>query len=140
MERVRLKVPKSDSIYKTELQVRVGDLNYGKHVGNDRILLYCHEIRNQFFQSIGQSELSFFDTSLIMSDSTCVYKSQGYWKDIIEATLYLEGLTETSFRLFYLLNNKETQKPIAYVTTTLVFFNYEKNKIDKVDLNRIKLV
>jgi acyl-CoA thioesterase FadM len=137
MERVRLKIPPKNPIFKTKLVVQIGDLNYGNHVGNDRILLYAHEVRQQFFDSIEQSELSFFGSAVIMSDSTCVYKSQAFWKDQIEAELYLDEITPTSMRLFYRLINNKNKNDIALIQTTLVFFNYDTNKVSPINTKLI---
>lgn len=138
MERIKLSVPDKDPIFKTNLIVQVGDLNYGNHVGNDRMLLYAHEARQRFLKSINQSELKFLNNSLIMADSICVYKSQAYWSDEIEAYIYLNGFKETAFSLFYDLRNIKTNQSIVHITTTMVFFDYEKDKVAKVDISELE--
>ena len=138
MERVKLSVPKGNPLFKTDLTVQVGDLNYGNHVGNDRMLLYAHEARQRYLKSIDQSELKFLNNSLIMADSVCVYKSQAFWGDQLEAHIYLNGFKETAFSLFYDLINKKNEKSVVHITTTMVLFDYEKNKVARVDIGELE--
>ena len=40
------------------LAVRITDLNYGNHVGNDKVLTFLHEARVRFLNSFGYSEFN----------------------------------------------------------------------------------
>ena len=68
MARIKLVLPEHFS-FSTSLPVRITDLNYGGHVGNDAILSLVHEARMQYLKSFGFSELQFDTASLIMSDA-----------------------------------------------------------------------
>ncbi|HCZ36928.1 MAG TPA: thioesterase, partial [Cytophagales bacterium] len=48
MARVELTLP-DKFIFETQLTVRASDLNYGNHVGNDRILTLMQEARVLFY-------------------------------------------------------------------------------------------
>ena len=104
--RVRLKIPNSFH-FETTLNVRVSDLNYGGHLGNDS-LSFAHEARVRYFQSINMTERNFFGSSLIMADSIVKYKSQGYLGDDIVIKLSITEYTSHGFQIFYLLKNKKT--------------------------------
>ena len=47
MARVKLEIPELLP-FATELEVRVGDVNYGGHLGNDALLGLLHEARIRF--------------------------------------------------------------------------------------------
>ena len=126
--RVRLKIPNSFH-FETTLNVRVSDLNYGGHLGNDAFLSFAHEARVRYFQSINMTERNFFGSSLIMADSMVKYKSQGYLGDEIVIKLSITEYTSHGFQIFYLLKNKKKQIDLAHIQTSLVFFNYELEKI-----------
>ena len=49
MARVKLEVPSTFS-FQTTIPIRITDVNYGGHVGNDSILSILHEIRIQFLK------------------------------------------------------------------------------------------
>ena len=49
MSRLRFEL-QGPEVYRTNLQVRVDDINYGGHLGNDSVLTLCHEARIRFFR------------------------------------------------------------------------------------------
>lgn len=52
MSRIEIQLPEKFH-FTTEIVVRVSDLNYGNHVGNDRILTLMQEARTLFYRSMG---------------------------------------------------------------------------------------
>ncbi|HEX8659636.1 MAG TPA: thioesterase family protein, partial [Hymenobacter sp.] len=52
MARVKVALPDTFS-FTTELPVRITDLNYGGHLGNDALLGILHEARVHFLRSVG---------------------------------------------------------------------------------------
>ena len=51
MARIKIDLPESFS-YSTLFAVRITDLNYGAHVGNDKVLSFLHEVRVRFLVSL----------------------------------------------------------------------------------------
>ena len=49
MARVKLDLP-DDFTYSTQLDVRVTEINYGNHVGNDRMVSLLHEARLRYLR------------------------------------------------------------------------------------------
>ena len=126
MPRIKLELP-DKKLYSTSLTVRISDVNYGGHVGNQVFLAYAHDVRLSFLKSIDQSELDFFGASLIMSDSAIVYRKELFHGDTLEVELYSGGLESMGFDLYYLFKKEQTE--VARVKTGLVFFDYQKRKI-----------
>ena len=120
MARVRFEV-QGREIFKTTLRVRVDDVNYGGHLGNDSVLTHCQEARARFFHELGQSELDLFGKPIIMTDAMVIYKSEGNLGDQIEATLYLDDIGRRGFDLYYLLRCEGRE--IARVKTGVAFFD-----------------
>ena len=71
--RIQLQLPDTFT-FQTEIPVRITDINYGNHLGNDAILSMMHEVRVQFLQNLGYSELEMEGAGLIMSDTAIIYK------------------------------------------------------------------
>ena len=55
MGRIKLDLP-SNFNYQTNIKVRISDINYGGHLGNDSILSIIHESRVRFLNEYGFSE------------------------------------------------------------------------------------
>ena len=75
MSRIRIELP-SNFQFSTNISIRITDLNYGGHVGNDTILSLLHEARVQFLKSFGYTEMKFEGVSLIMSDVGIEFKKE----------------------------------------------------------------
>ena len=67
MARLKIDLPEQFS-FSTSIPVRITDLNYGNHVGNDAVLSIIHEARMQFLKSFGYTEMGFAGAGMIMSD------------------------------------------------------------------------
>jgi len=126
--RVKLKIP-SFFHFQTLLTIRVSDLNYGGHLGNDSFLTLAHESRVQFLKSINMTERDFFGRSLIMSDSIVIYKSQGFLGDEVIIKISIINCRTHGFQLFYLFQKKEDEVDLAHIQTSMVFYDYKEGKI-----------
>ncbi len=82
MARIELNLP-DDFSFSTDVRVRISDINYGNHLGNDALLSLVHEARLQFLQSRGFSELDIDGCGLILTDAIILYKSQGFHGDLL---------------------------------------------------------
>lgn len=128
MLRTKLVLPENFA-FATELSIRVSDLNYGGHLGNDAVLALIHEIRIRFLKKYGYSELDVGGLGIIMVDAVIVYKSQGRLGDVITAKAAAQDFDRHGFDLYYLLVNKESGREIARAKTGLLFFDYRLNKV-----------
>tara|TARA_B100001250_G_C19731086_1_gene758532 strand:- start:664 stop:1080 length:417 start_codon:yes stop_codon:yes gene_type:complete len=134
MPRIKLKLP-SKYHFKTTLKLRIYDLNYGAHMGNDSILSIVHEARVQFLYSLDLEERNFYGFSLLMADSAVVYKKEGFYGDQLDIHIAVSELYNYGFELFYLIKNGNDE--VARVKTGLVCYDRSKNKIVKTPLNFI---
>ena len=132
MARITIEIPQH-FIFSTELIAQVGDINYGGHVGNDKFLLYAHEVRTRFLRKNQLSELCVGDNlGLIMVDSVVVYKSEVFLGDELVVQLAVNDMTKIGFDFVYLILNKNTQKEVAHIKTGMLCFDYEKRKIGAI--------
>jgi acyl-CoA thioesterase FadM len=127
MARVKLELPNHFD-FSTELTVRISDVNYGGHLGNDAVLSLMHEARVQFLNHYGYTELDIEGAGIIMADSVIVYKAEGFHGDRLIAEVAVGEIQNASCDFFYLLTNKETEKEIARGKTGIVFYNYGTKK------------
>jgi acyl-CoA thioesterase FadM len=128
MNRIKINLPQSFR-YKTEIPLRITDINYGGHLGNDKILSIIQEARVRFLKSLGYSEMDVEGYGIIMIDAAIQYKSEGFYGDIIIVEVDAGDFDKPGFDLFYRLSNKETGKEIALAKTGIAIFDYQKRKI-----------
>jgi acyl-CoA thioester hydrolase len=127
MPRIKIEMPEK-FIYKTEIPIRITDINYGGHLGNDSLLSIIHEARVRFLKHLGYSESNVEGTGIIMIDSAIQYKSEGFYGDELLIEVALTDFTGIGCDFVYRLTNKNSKKEIAVAKTGIVFFNYEKRK------------
>lgn len=131
MQRVKFIIP-TFIHYSTEIKVRITDINYGGHLGNDSVLSLVHEARVRFLRHFGYSEMNVEGVSLIMGDAAVIYKSEAFQGDLIHIDIALDGIGKAGFDLFYQLIDKQSNKLIASVKTGMVCFDYHQRKIQEV--------
>jgi acyl-CoA thioesterase FadM len=127
MPRVQLQLPDTFT-FQTEISVRITDINYGNHLGNDAILSMMHEARVQFLQNLGYTELEIEGVGLIMSDTAIIYKGEGFYGDVLTVKVTANDLNKYGFDLFYLFTNQHG-KEIARSKTGMLCFNYATRKL-----------
>lgn len=128
MARLKLTLPDQFS-FETELQIRISDVNYGGHMGNDAILRMVHEARMQYLMQLGFSEKDVLGKGLIMSDAQVVYKSEAFHSDMLSIKLGTHEYHKFGFEFYYEVFNKTRNQLVALVTTNMVFFDYKVKKI-----------
>lgn len=131
MARIKLDLPEKFE-FSTEIPVRISDINYGGHLGNDAILPLIHEARLSFFKKHGLTELDIDGVGLVVTDAVIVYKSQGFHGDILKIELIRDDFNKYGCDFLYRITNKETGKEIARAKTGIVFFDYEREKVVRV--------
>jgi YbgC/YbaW family acyl-CoA thioester hydrolase len=133
MPRIKIDLPKTFSFSAT-IAVRVTDLNYGNHVGNDKVLSYLQEARMHYLQSLGYSELDLDGVSLIMTDAALVFKNEMYYGDELLISLRAVDFSRVGFDLLYKIEKKSEEKLIVTATakTAMTCFDYRLKKIVKL--------
>ncbi len=127
MARIKIDFP-DRPVFTTELPVRITDINYGGHLGNDAVLSLVHEARLRFLNNLGYSEMDIEGKSLIMSDAAIVYKSEGHYSDQLQIEIAVSDFSGIGFDILYRIINAETLKIVALVKTGMVFFDYQTKK------------
>jgi acyl-CoA thioester hydrolase len=138
MARIKIELPQTFP-FSTTIPVRITDINYGGHVGNDTILTIVHEARMQFLRQYGYTEMKFAGTGMIMSDAAIEFKSELFYGDIIKASVAIADISKVSFTLYYKLEKESDGKTllVAAAKTGMVCYDYDAKKITAFPLEAV---
>lgn len=128
MGRVRLDIPPVLP-FATEIPVRISDINYGGHLGNDAVLAIAHEARVRFLRTHGFSEQDIAGTGLIMLDAVVVYRAEAFHGDLLRVEVGLADPQASGCDVLYRLVRTGDGKEIARVKTGVAFFDYQRRKV-----------
>lgn len=130
MARIKIELPEKFS-FQTVIPIRITDLNYGGHVGNDSILTIAHEARAQFLHSLQFTELNMAGVALIMGDAAIEFKAELFYGDLLQVSVSAGEFSRVGFDIFYKMEKEVTRKKtiVAIVKTGMVCFDYEKKKV-----------
>lgn len=130
MARIRISLP-DQFRFSVQIPIRITDLNYGRHVGNDSILSLLHEARVQFLAASGFTEMDFAGTSLIMGDVAIEFKAELFYGDALTAYVEAAEFSRVGFELFYKLTKGEGTL-VAVAKTGMICFDYTNRKVAAV--------
>lgn len=125
MARIKLS-PRRKYPFRTHLQVRISDLNYGGHLGNDRLLALVHEARVDYLASYGFSEKDCGGTALIIGDTAVVYQAEAFAGDRLRFEVAAGEPSRCGFRLFYRITRPADGRAIALVENGMVAYDYSR--------------
>lgn len=133
MARIKIELP-DQFPFSTIIPVRITDLNYGGHVGNDTVLSVIHEARVQFLRHFGYGELDMAGVGLIMSDVAIEFKQELFYPDQLKASVAAGDFSRIGFDLFYKLEKEVAGKTVlvAVAKTGMVCYDYGKKKVAAV--------
>lgn len=143
MARVKLTFPNQNPIFYLQIPVRITDLNYGNHLGNDSLLSILHETRAAWLRNIGLTELNIGDCGLIMADVMIAYKNESYYGDILDITIFVAEINPKSFDLYYrvkTIRNENQELLIAEAKTGMVCYDYGFSKICTIPSSFLQVI
>jgi acyl-CoA thioester hydrolase len=130
MERIKINLPATFT-FSTLLTIRITDLNYGAHVGNDTFLSLMHEARQQFLMQYGYKELDVAGAGLILTDAGIEYKKELNYGDEIKISVVASGFDKYGFDLYYKVEIVTALGLIlaGKAKTGMICYDYEKKKL-----------
>lgn len=131
MARIQITVPDTSALAVIHIPVRITDINYGNHLGNDALVSIIHEARMRFLQQHQLSELDAGGIGLIMADLAVSYKKESFYGDQLSISIYADAIARASFELIYKITTQREGKEIttALCSTGMVGYDYKHSKI-----------
>ncbi len=131
MARIKLDLP-DHYTFSTTLVVRVSDLNYGNHLGNDRMVSLLHEARLQFLLAHGYSEFNISGLGLIVTDLAVSFQAESFLGDELEFHIGVTDFNKYGCDFIYRVINIGTDKLVAEAKIGIVFYDYDERRIARV--------
>ncbi len=130
MARIQINFPEK-TIFTAAVPVRITDLNYGNHVGNDAFLSLMHEARMQLLGHFGWSEINLAGTGIIMADAALQFRKELGYGDPVYVDMAANAFTKFGFDIYYRIWTGDSQiKTICCLGKTgIVCFDYGLKKI-----------
>jgi acyl-CoA thioester hydrolase len=129
MSRIQILLPENFN-FSTEIPIRITDVNYGGHVGNDSILSILHEARMQYLRHHGYTEMEFEGVSMIMSEVIIQFKSEAFYGDVLKAEVKASEFSRAGFSIFYKLLKGDSI--VAIAKTGMMCYDYSRKKVVSV--------
>ena len=119
--------------FSTEINVRINEINYGGHLGNDSFLSLFQEGRLRYLKQFDYSELTIGeDISLIMSQAHINFKAEAFWGEPLKMCVRISKLNKIRFTFEYLIVSSENEeKVVATGYTDMLGFDYQKKKSEE---------
>lgn len=137
MARIKLTLPASFSFF-ARIPVRITDVNYGNHLGNDSLLSLIHEARMQYLASLGFTEMNVGGAGLIMSDAAIEFTSEAFYGDVLNVYMAADDFSRVGFDLYYKLVKEGSETVVAKAKTGMICFDYAARKITAVPQEAIE--
>jgi acyl-CoA thioesterase FadM len=130
MARVKLDIP-NKKVFTVNIPIRITDINYGNHLGNDALVSIIQEARVQWLAAANYSELDVAGASLIMADLAVEYKGEGFYGDILNISIAIGEISKVSFEIYYEISTTRNSESIliAKAKTGMVCFDYTSRKV-----------
>ncbi|MBZ4190499.1 acyl-CoA thioesterase [Niabella beijingensis] len=130
MPRIKIQLPETFH-FSCIIPVRVTDINYGGHAGNDALLGMIHEARVQFLRRLGYTEFSMEGVGLIMADAAIEFKNEAFMGDALLVSVTAGDFQRAGFDLYYRVEKETDGKklPVVFAKTGMVCFDYTLRKI-----------
>ena len=131
MSRPRITLPASFP-FVTDIPVRVTDINYGGHLGNDKVLTLAHEARALYLATLGFTELAIGDgAGLIMADAAIEYRAEAHYGDVLRVSVSVMEPSRAGFDLVYRFETMRSgvMVTVAVVRTGMVCYDYTRKKV-----------
>ena len=127
MGRVMIELPERFP-YAVELEVRVGDLNYGNHLGNDAVLTLIHEARRRYIRSLGSDEIGADRLGFVVADAAVVYRAQAFYADRLRIEVAAGEFGSRSCAFFFRVSDAADGRVVAEARTGMVSFDFAAQK------------
>ncbi len=120
-------------IFTAPYTVTIGDINYGRHLGNDRPFLIFQDARIRFLNNLGFSEADIGEgKGIVVVEAGCRYLRQVLLHEELEVQVAVDALEGKKCRLDYTVVRKNDGQKVLAGFTVMLAYDYESGKVVKL--------
>jgi acyl-CoA thioester hydrolase len=119
----------SDFKFSIPITVRIGDINYGNHVGYQIYLLYFQEARIAYLKNMGYSERDVAGYGMIVSSVECKYKKELLLGEEFRVECRISELKSKALTMEYRVVKGETLHALG--STSNLCFDRQARKVGR---------
>jgi acyl-CoA thioester hydrolase len=138
MARLQLDLPLS-FLFTTEIMVRVTDINFAGHLGNDNLVSLLQEARTRFLDSYGLPEMDIFGAGMVITDVAVIYESESFRGEVLRIEMTVGDFNKYGCDFFYRISEKTSGREVAKAKTGMVFFDYRQRRVQQVPKEFLEL-
>jgi len=113
--------------------VRVDDINYGGHMGNERALVVFQDARIAFLASMGCEERRIAeDTGIIIAEAAIRYKKQVFMGDALDTAVRASVAGHSALDLLFTVTRPSDGAEVFSGSTRILPFSYSAQKVRKI--------
>jgi acyl-CoA thioesterase FadM len=127
MAHIKIDLPTA-CLFSVDLPVRITDINYGNHLGNDALVGLLQEARVRWLQPHGWTELIGDGIGLIQVDLAIRFKREARFGDVLTISLQPTNWTARGFDLLYRVT-AQTGDDIAHARSGFLFYDYNRSSV-----------
>ncbi|MDP0488013.1 MAG: thioesterase family protein [Fusobacterium sp. JB020] len=119
-------------MFSTNYKVRIDDINYGGHMGNERALVIFQQTRMEWLNYLELDEINIGEGKGTIQLESHVY----YLKEVIlgeELLCFIKEvkLGKIDFEIFYEIKNKK-EEIVLKGSTKMMAFDYERKRVSRI--------
>jgi acyl-CoA thioesterase FadM len=125
MARLTLQFPEDQYCFRTQLTVRVTDINAANHLGNDSMISMISEARALFFFEFGITETADDGIGIIVTDLATTYKAEAHARDQLLFEVGVMDFNAYGGDITFRITRPADGRLVAMAKSGFVFFNYQ---------------
>jgi acyl-CoA thioester hydrolase len=119
-------------MFTTKYEVRISDINYGGHMGNERALVVFQQARINWLKTLNLSELNIGENKgLIQRRANVEYLKEVSLGEVLNVKIYPVEIRGSYFVLAHEVTN-ESGLTVLSGNVTMGAFDYDKKKLAKI--------
>ncbi|WP_136066198.1 acyl-CoA thioesterase [Modicisalibacter radicis] len=128
MQRLGLEFPQARCLHRHALTVRIGDLNYGRHLGHDAIVGLLHEARVRAFEALGHHEWDVAGYPSVVAELAIEYLGGSRWGDELEVETAILPAEGKALAVYQRLQRPADARSVAVARVALVLLDPEQGR------------
>lgn len=129
MARLSLQFPEDQYYYRTQLTVRVTDINGANHLGNDSMISMISEARARFLFEFGIPEVPVDGVGIIITDLATTYRAEAHARDQLLFEVGVMDFNPYGGDITFRITRPADGARVAMAKSGFVFFNYQSSRV-----------